>query len=118
LAVALLLAGLLSAAVFYVAFGLAHRDRVTMSHLGRLKLGMQESEVRRILGQEPTVIPSSDEARWKQVDPSARGPFRHAENPLYERWDSRSVLFLERCLTGSSSSSESSVGGERIAYAG
>ena len=69
-AVALLLAGLFSAAVCYISFGLSHRDRVTMSHIGRLKLGMKESEARRILGAEPTLIPRSNESRWKQVDPS------------------------------------------------
>src|SRR2546422_10894626 len=50
-AVALLLVGLLSATVLYISFGLSHRDRVTMSHIGRLKLGMKEAEVRRILGE-------------------------------------------------------------------
>jgi hypothetical protein len=69
-AVALLLVGLLSAAVFYISFGLSHRDRVTLSHIGRLKLGMKESEVRRILGEEPALIPCPNESRWKQVDAS------------------------------------------------
>jgi hypothetical protein len=67
---ALLLVGLLAAAVLYVSFGLAHRDRVTMGHLARLKLGMKESEVRRILGENPTRIPCSTEARSQQVEPS------------------------------------------------
>ena len=69
-AVALLLVGLLSATALYISFGLSHRDRVTMSHIGRLKLGMKESEVRRILGEEPAPIPCSNDSRWKQVDPS------------------------------------------------
>jgi hypothetical protein len=66
-AVALLL---VSAAIFYISFGLSHRDRVTMGHVGKLKLGMKESEVRRILGEEPNLIPCSNESRWKQVDAS------------------------------------------------
>jgi hypothetical protein len=61
---------LVSAAVLYISFGLSHRDRVTMGHVGKLKLGMKESEVRRILGEEPALIPCSNESRWKQVDPS------------------------------------------------
>ena len=70
---ALLLAGLLGAAVCYISFGLSHRDRVTMSHIGRLKVGMKESEVRRILGEEPTLILCADDSRWKQVDSSWSG---------------------------------------------
>lgn len=69
-AVALLLVGLLGTAVLYISFGLSHRDRVTMSHIGKLKLGMEESKVRRILGEERTRIPCADEPRWKQVDSS------------------------------------------------
>src|SRR5262249_9418958 len=54
-AVALLL---LSAAVLYVSFRLSHRDRrVTMDHLGKLKLGMHESNVREILGSDVIRIP-------------------------------------------------------------
>src|SRR5262249_43208997 len=53
-----------------ISFCLPPRDRVTMGHLGKLKLGMEESQVRRILGQEPTPIPCADTPPWKQVDPS------------------------------------------------
>jgi hypothetical protein len=67
---ALLLVGLLTAAVFSISFGLSHRDRVTMSHLGRLKLGMPESSVRRILGDEPALFPCADEPRWQQAAPA------------------------------------------------
>jgi hypothetical protein len=67
-AVAFLLAGLLSTALFSISFGLSNRDRVTMSHIGRLKLGMQQSEVRRILGDNSTPIPCAD--GWKEADPS------------------------------------------------
>jgi hypothetical protein len=69
-AVTLLLLGLLGGAALYIGFGLSNRDRVTMSHIGRLKLGMDEVQVRRILGEEPIVILCSNETRWKRVDPS------------------------------------------------
>jgi hypothetical protein len=69
-AVALLLAGLLTAAGLYISFGLSHRDRVTMSHLAKLKLGMLESDVRQILGEDPAQISCARESRWNQVDPS------------------------------------------------
>jgi hypothetical protein len=62
--------GLLSAAVLSIAFGISHRDRVTLPHIGRLKLGMKEAEVRRILGETPTVIPCADEPRWQDVESS------------------------------------------------
>src|SRR5262249_36718088 len=67
---ALLLVGLLIAVVFSISFGFSHRDRVTMSHIGRLKLGMPESKVRRILGDACPVFPCADEPRWQQVEPS------------------------------------------------
>jgi hypothetical protein len=69
-AVALLLVSLLGAAVLYISFGLSHRDRVSMSHIGRLKLGMEEPDVRRILGEAPNLLSCSDEPRWKKLDPS------------------------------------------------
>jgi hypothetical protein len=68
-AVALLLMGLLGA-VLSISFGLSHRDRVTTSRIGRLQVGMKEAEVRRILGEIPTVIPCADEPRWQQADSS------------------------------------------------
>jgi hypothetical protein len=70
LAVALLVVGLLGGSVLYISFGLSHRDRVTMSHIGKLKLGMEESTVRQILGEERTAVPCADDPRWQQVDPS------------------------------------------------
>jgi hypothetical protein len=66
----LLLVGLLSLAALAISFGLSHRDRVTMSRIGRLKLGMDASTVRRILGEERTRIPCADETRWQQVSGS------------------------------------------------
>jgi hypothetical protein len=69
-AVAFPLLGSLSAAALSISFGLSHRDRVTMSHLGRLKLGMKESEVTHILGEMRTPFPCADEPGWDQVDPS------------------------------------------------
>jgi hypothetical protein len=68
-AVALLLAGLLGAAVLSIAFGISHRDRVTMIDIRRLKLGMDESSVRRILGEERTPISCAEVTSW-EVDPS------------------------------------------------
>jgi hypothetical protein len=83
LAVASLLVGLLGAAVLSILFGLSHRDRVTMSHIGRLKLGMDESKVRRILGEERTRIPCADEPRWQQVEPSWSA----------EEWKGKCIVF-------------------------
>ena len=66
----MLLLGLLGAAVLYISFALSHRDRATMGHLGKLKLGMEKSQVRQILGEERTPIPCADVQRWTQADPS------------------------------------------------
>jgi len=69
-AVLLILVSLLTAAVLYISFGLSHRDRVTMGHLGKLKLGMEKSQVRQILGEEATPILCTEEPRWSHVDPA------------------------------------------------
>jgi hypothetical protein len=78
-----LLVGLLGAGVLSIAFGLSHRDRVTLPHIGRLKLGMREAEVRRILGETLTVIPCADEPRWQQVDSSWSA----------EEWKGKTIVF-------------------------
>jgi hypothetical protein len=45
-------------------YALSHRDRLTMNNLARLKPGMREVDVRRLLG-EPSPIRWADEPRWQ-----------------------------------------------------
>jgi hypothetical protein len=58
---------MLIAAAVYLSWSLSHRERVTDGNLAKLKLGMRESEVRKILGDEGVRIPCASETRWRRA---------------------------------------------------
>jgi hypothetical protein len=61
---------MLIAAAVYLSWSLSHRQRVTDGNLAKLKLGMNEADVRKILGDERVRIPRASETRWQQAEAS------------------------------------------------